>query len=184
SRAYSFFDLPTLTCTASAWKKYLSLSRRICIRTIPIPIPDAPATTMNNNVGAILSRNFTGDLNSFLLRSMPRGRPGRTFSPNRPVFTMRHDMLVFRHILSLYKSNKLTLVVVIHFFYTTLGKRTKKRLVSRTNYRLWPSVVTNRRVRRYLPLCGSRTIGRYNRGRLLLTRIATTILLVAYRSQL
>lgn len=30
---------------------------------------------------------------------------------------------------------------------------------SRTAFRLWPSVITNSRVRRYLPLCGSRTMG-------------------------
>ena len=30
---------------------------------------------------------------------------------------------------------------------------------SRTAFRLWPSVITNSRVRRYLPVCGSRTMG-------------------------
>ena len=29
----------------------------------------------------------------------------------------------------------------------------------RTDFRLWPSVMTNSRVRRYLPVFGSRTIG-------------------------
>ena len=41
----------------------------------------------------------------------------------------------------------------------TQTRELERKTSKRTDLRLKPSVITNSRVRRYLPLCGSRTIG-------------------------